>query len=110
MLITPDYPALHTGPVECVWEIKGIPGEIIAIDVKEFDMNNCNASRLEVRDRDNDTLIGSFCGGNKPTRIESHGSQMIVKFTSSGSKEGERFKVEFHRGVCLNTYDLVSVA
>ena len=98
MLITPDYPALHTGPVECTWQINGVPGEIIAIDVKEFDVNNCNASRLEVRDRDNDSLIGSFCGANKPTRLESHGNQIVVKFISTGSREGERFKVEFHRG------------
>lgn len=98
ILITPDYPSLHKGPVECQWEIKGLPGEIIALDVQEFDVRNCNASRLEVRDRDNDTLIGSYCGNSKPGRIESHGNQMIVKFTSEGFGEGERFKVEFHRG------------
>ena len=98
MLVTPDYPSLHHGPVECLWEIKGMPGEVVAIDVKEFDINNCNASRLEVRDRDNDTLIGSYCGGAKPGRIESHGNQMTVKFISTGSREGERFKVEFQRG------------
>ncbi|XP_065055664.1 uncharacterized protein LOC135684164 isoform X6 [Rhopilema esculentum] len=97
MLITPDYPSLHHGPVECLWEIKGMPGEIVAIDVKEFDINNCNASRLEIRDRDNDTLIGSYCGGAKPGRIESHGNQMTVKFISTGSREGERFKIEFQR-------------
>ena len=98
-MITPDYPALHKGAVECIWHINGLPGEVVVIDVKEFEMNNCNASNLEIRDGDNSSLIGSYCGGKRPSRVESHGNQMIFKFTSKGSKEGERFKVEFHRGL-----------
>ncbi len=84
-----------------MWEIKGLPGEIIALDVTEFDLKNCSRSQLIVRDAVNDTLIGTYCGDSKPGRIESHGSQMSVEFTSDGFGDGERFMVQFHRGELL---------
>ncbi len=98
MLITPDYPSMHHGPVQCVWEIKGLPGEIIALDIKEFDLRNCNRSKLDVKDASNGTLLGSYCGDVKPRRIISNGNQMTVEFNSDGFGEGERFRVEFQRG------------
>eukprot|EP00794_Sanderia_malayensis_P011221 gene11221-12400_t len=98
ILITPDYPALHKGPVKCVWEIKGLPGEVISLDIKELDLHDCNRSKFDVKDAANGSILASYCGNDsKPGHVSSHSNQMIIEFNSDGRGNGERFKVEFQR-------------
>ena len=101
ILVSPDYPGSHKGAVECVWEIEGQQGEIIALNLKEMDINgdkDCNNSRVQVRDRENSTVIGNFCGEEDDRRVESHGNHMWIKFESNGKTKGERFRIEYERG------------
>ena len=85
---SPDYPNTYIGPVDCVWNIHGVPGEVIVLNMSDFHLPdslksspNCSGSsdgsgdqsakikgyKLEVRDGLNDSLIGAFPAPCAPT-------------------------------------------
>ena len=80
-IASPDYPNKYSGPVDCVWNIHGQPGEVIVLNMSDFHLpaslkssSNCSGSnddstksddvnkgyKFEVRDGLNDSLIGTF--------------------------------------------------
>ena len=102
-IVSPLYPDTIQGPVECEWNIEGKAGEIITLDTKQFRLgfgNSCGRGTLEVRDRINEPLIGSYCGIGSvtPRKIRSHSNHMYLKYITAGAFRGERFKLDFVKG------------
>ena len=141
-------------PVDCTWNIHGQPGEIIVLDVPEFFRHHtlntnsnpdlggnrtlenlatgpCNtnngsttATRFEVRDGLNDSLLWTFslpdCGKdentsndssislNAPKLVTSHSNRMYIRYTTDGSattmSPTDVFKVNYRRGECSIGY------
>uniref|UniRef100_A0A7M5X7V4 Uncharacterized protein n=1 Tax=Clytia hemisphaerica TaxID=252671 RepID=A0A7M5X7V4_9CNID len=98
---SPDYPKQFTGPVDCMWNIHGQPGEVIVLDMSQFHLGNkdtCGKANFEVRDGLNDSVIGNYCGSNTvPKIVRSHSNRMYIQYTTDGALPGEMFKVDYHR-------------
>lgn len=120
---SPDYPNTHSGPVDCVWNIHGQPGEVIVLDMSDFHLpaslksaSNCSGSdssyKFEVRDGLNDSLIGTFplCAATSETQqspsvphvLMSHSNRMYIKYTTDSGgammSGDNNFRLNYRRG------------
>ena len=103
-IVNPSYPDTLPGPVECIWNIEGKVGEVISLDMKQFRLGykgGCGRADLEVRDSISEPIIGTYCGASTPRFIRSHSNRMYLRYFSGGALRGERFKIEYVRGICL---------
>ena len=62
--------------------------------------SNCQNDYIEFKDGDRDTSnqIGRYCSSAIPSRIQSTGNQMYVKFITDGSNHYSGFKAIFRKG------------
>lgn len=85
----------------CEWIIEFPVGKRISLKTKFFQLEgvypSCNFDRLQIHDGSsiNNTIIGKFCGYNKPPHIQSLTNFLYIRFESDGSKNGEGFELEF---------------
>lgn len=104
-LVSPLYPDTLEGPVLCEWDIEAKNDEIVTLDMNQFKLgigNNCGRGTLEVRDTKEESLIGSYCGAAIiPRKVRSHSNHMYIKYVTNGAFKGERFKIEYIRGMFL---------
>ncbi|KAL9700067.1 hypothetical protein quinque_003508 [Culex quinquefasciatus] len=104
-IASPNYPNSYPMNVECVWQLKAAPGNMIRLYVESiniFESDNCNEDYLEVRESsvpgENNTDIdqGTFCGTQLPPPIITENNLMKVVFTSFNAQTMYRgFKLAF---------------
>ena len=86
----------------CFWIITASVGKRVKVEIKEFNMGNCDAcssdscSRVEFFDGQTTVspYLGRFCTGSSLTAVVSSGRYMLVKFYSSFSPD-RGFRAEY---------------
>ncbi|XP_072020163.1 LOW QUALITY PROTEIN: cubilin-like [Amphiura filiformis] len=98
---SPNYPGEYAHARVCTWSITVAAGHMVTLRFTDFDIeevDGCYYDSVQVYNGlvDDSPLIGSYCGTNPPSVIQSSGNTMRVVFTSDGSISGGGF---------LATYD-----
>ena len=100
---SPLYPDSYPNGVECVWDIKGSPGNTVKLSFESFGLDateNCNGDYVEVHESGaSGPLIGHFCGSEIPGN-ETVGNQLWVKFNSDAQGTGNGFVAYYTYGNC----------
>lgn len=104
---SPRYPKDYPEDVVCRWIIQ-IPPEIletkqyIKLTFEAFQLeydSSCSFDKLTVYDgiKENNTMLGTFCGKDIPPPLFSSSAQIVVKFTSDNSMvyKGFNATIEF---------------
>ncbi|KAL3983031.1 EGF-like domain family protein [Acanthocheilonema viteae] len=100
---SPDYPKNYQNGVECVWKIDAPSGQLISLDVEEFDLEKVN-DFLQIYDGGTPLapvltrLTGTF---TNPQLIISTQSQLYIYFYSNFARNGRGFSITYKRG-CTN--------
>ena len=85
VLTSPYYPAPYPDETECIYTISQQNGSYVyisLIDLPILDLNGECTDYLEIRDgKSGDSpLMGRFCGGNRPTSIQSTQNFMWIRY------------------------------
>ncbi|XP_055335662.1 cubilin-like [Paramacrobiotus metropolitanus] len=108
---TPNYPENYPTNTECEWTIVAPGGERVRLDfVDKFELerqnnNACPWDYVEVRDgaTPDATLLGSYCGVNRPGSLRSRSNVMYVKFRSDRGLVHTGFRANFSIDSCGGT-------
>ena len=104
---SPLYPDSYPNGVECVWDIKGSPGNTVKLSFESFGLDvteNCNGDYVEVHESGaSGPLIGHFCGSEIPGN-ETVGNQLWVKFNSDAQGTGNGFVAYYTYGNCTRMF------
>ncbi|KAM9333329.1 LOW QUALITY PROTEIN: cubilin [Pholidichthys leucotaenia] len=97
---SPNYPDAYPPNAECVWTIRGSPGNRLQLSFIIFHLqgdSDCQNDYLEVREGNSTgPLIGRFCGTSLPSNYTSVlGHVLWVKFVSDASVSGAGFRATF---------------
>lgn len=102
---SPGYPKQYPPNKECSWIILAPSGKIVRLQFQDFELekySNCLYDYLELRDGDGpqNLLLGKFCGDVTPSRVNSSGNAMYIKFYSDGliTKRGFSLKWQAIQG------------
>ncbi|XP_028349980.1 bone morphogenetic protein 1 isoform X2 [Physeter macrocephalus] len=101
---SPNYPDDYRPGKVCVWRIQVSEGFHVGLTFQSFEIerhDSCAYDYLEVRDghSESSTLIGRYCGYEKPDDIKSTSSRLWLKFVSDGSINKAGFAVNFFKEV-----------
>uniref|UniRef100_A0A8D0LA36 Metalloendopeptidase n=1 Tax=Sphenodon punctatus TaxID=8508 RepID=A0A8D0LA36_SPHPU len=101
---SPNYPDDYRPSKECVWRITVSEGFHVGITFQAFEIerhDSCAYDYLEIRDgpSEDSSLIGHFCGYEKPEDIKSSSNKVWMKFASDGSINKAGFAANFFKEV-----------
>ncbi|XP_036884507.1 bone morphogenetic protein 1 isoform X1 [Sturnira hondurensis] len=101
---SPNYPDDYRPSKVCIWRIQVSEGFHVGLTFQSFEIerhDSCAYDYLEVRDghSESSTLIGRYCGYEKPDDIKSTSSRLWLKFVSDGSINKAGFAVNFFKEV-----------
>uniref|UniRef100_A0A8C0KZL2 Metalloendopeptidase n=1 Tax=Canis lupus dingo TaxID=286419 RepID=A0A8C0KZL2_CANLU len=101
---SPNYPDDYRPSKVCIWRIQVSEGFHVGLTFQSFEIerhDSCAYDYLEVRDghSETSTLIGRYCGYEKPDDIKSTSSRLWLKFVSDGSINKAGFAVNFFKEV-----------
>ncbi|XP_021007731.1 tolloid-like protein 2 [Mus caroli] len=101
---SPNYPDDYRPSKECVWRITVPDGFHVGLTFQSFEIerhDSCAYDYLEIRDgpTEDSTLIGHFCGYEKPEAVKSSANRLWVKFVSDGSINKAGFAANFFKEV-----------
>ncbi|XP_036871674.2 tolloid-like protein 2 [Manis javanica] len=101
---SPNYPDDYRPSKECVWRITVSEGFHVGLTFQAFEIerhDSCAYDYLEIRDgpTEESTLIGHFCGYEKPEDVKSSSNRMWMKFVSDGSINKAGFAANFFKEV-----------
>ncbi|NXV38315.1 BMP1 protein, partial [Rissa tridactyla] len=87
---SPNYPDDYRPSKVCVWKITVSEGFHVGLTFQSFEIerhDSCAYDYLEIRDGDSESssLIGRYCGYDKPDDIKSTSNKLWMKFVSDGS-------------------------
>lgn len=87
----------------------GLQPELYLLQIERHD--SCAYDYLEVRDghSESSTLIGRYCGYEKPDDTKSTSSRLWLKFVSDGSINKAGFAVNFFKGASIPSSILYKV-
>uniref|UniRef100_A0A2K5ZGP3 Metalloendopeptidase n=1 Tax=Mandrillus leucophaeus TaxID=9568 RepID=A0A2K5ZGP3_MANLE len=102
---SPNYPDDYRPSKVCIWRIQVSEGFHVGLTFQSFEIerhDSCAYDYLEVRDghSESSTLIGRYCGYEKPDDIKSTSSRLWLKFVSDGSINKAGFAVNFFKAAC----------
>lgn len=109
IVTTPNYPNIPPPHIDCTWTILVPTGERIRVDfIERFDLthsSSCDKEYVELRDGSTSSsqLIGSLCGGDKPTTKKSRSNVLLMKFFTDVSEPKNGFKANISIDVCGGT-------
>lgn len=109
IVTTPNYPNIPPPHIQCTWTILVPTGERIRVDfIERFDLTfspTCDKEYVELRDGSTSSspLIGSLCGGDKPTTKKSRSNVMLMAFFTDVSEPKNGFKANISIDVCGGT-------
>uniref|UniRef100_A0A8D2DMW3 Metalloendopeptidase n=1 Tax=Sciurus vulgaris TaxID=55149 RepID=A0A8D2DMW3_SCIVU len=101
---SPNYPDDYRPSKECVWRITVSEGFHVGLTFQAFEIerhDSCAYDYLEIRDgpTEESTLIGHFCGYEKPEDVKSSSNRLWMKFVSDGSINKAGFAANFFKEV-----------
>ncbi|XP_038602296.1 bone morphogenetic protein 1 isoform X3 [Tachyglossus aculeatus] len=101
---SPNYPDDYRPSKICIWKIQVSEGFHVGLTFQSFEIerhDSCAYDYLEVRDgnTESSTLIGRYCGYEKPEDIKSTSNRLWLKFVSDGSINKAGFAVNFFKEV-----------
>lgn len=101
---SPNYPDDYRPSKVCIWRIQVSEGFHVGLTFQSFEIerhDSCAYDYLEVRDghSESSTLIGRYCGYEKPDDIKSTSSRLWLKFVSDGSINKAGFAVNFFKEI-----------
>ncbi|XP_074419739.1 bone morphogenetic protein 1 isoform X1 [Larus michahellis] len=101
---SPNYPDDYRPSKVCVWKITVSEGFHVGLTFQSFEIerhDSCAYDYLEIRDGDSESssLIGRYCGYDKPDDIKSTSNKLWMKFVSDGSINKAGFAVNFFKEV-----------
>lgn len=103
---SPNFPNIPHPHIECTWIIIAPVGEQIRIDfVERFDLTSdevCAKEYVELREGSTAaaSLIGSYCGHDKPTTKYTKSNVLRLKFFTDISEPKNGFKANVSIGLC----------
>uniref|UniRef100_A0A493SXC7 Bone morphogenetic protein 1 n=1 Tax=Anas platyrhynchos platyrhynchos TaxID=8840 RepID=A0A493SXC7_ANAPP len=100
---SPNYPDDYRPSKVCVWKITVSEGFHVGLTFQSFEIerhDSCAYDYLEIRDGSSEasSLIGRYCGYDKPDDIKSTSNKLWMKFVSDGSINKAGFAVNFFKG------------
>lgn len=101
---SPNYPDDYRPSKVCVWKITVSEGFHVGLTFQSFEIerhDSCAYDYLEIRDGSSEasSLIGRYCGYDKPDDIKSTSNKLWMKFVSDGSINKAGFAVNFFKEV-----------
>ncbi|XP_061871822.1 bone morphogenetic protein 1 isoform X1 [Colius striatus] len=101
---SPNYPDDYRPSKVCVWKITVSEGFHVGLTFQSFEIerhDSCAYDYLEIRDgmSESSSLIGRYCGYDKPDDIKSTSNKLWMKFVSDGSINKAGFAVNFFKEV-----------
>ncbi|NXW91663.1 BMP1 protein, partial [Alopecoenas beccarii] len=99
---SPNYPDDYRPSKVCVWKITVSDGFHVGLTFQSFEIerhDSCAYDYLEIRDgsSESSSLIGRYCGYDKPDDIKSTSNKLWMKFVSDGSINKAGFAVNFFK-------------
>ncbi|NWS43085.1 BMP1 protein, partial [Probosciger aterrimus] len=99
---SPNYPDDYRPSKVCVWKITVSEGFHVGLTFQSFEIerhDSCAYDYLEIRDgsSESSSLIGRYCGYDKPDDIKSTSNRLWMKFVSDGSINKAGFAVKFFK-------------
>ncbi|NXI70861.1 BMP1 protein, partial [Anseranas semipalmata] len=96
---SPNYPDDYRPSKVCVWKITVSEGFHVGLTFQSFEIerhDSCAYDYLEIRDGSSEasSLIGRYCGYDKPDDIKSTSNKLWMKFVSDGSINKAGFAVD----------------
>merc|ERR1711914_5805 len=91
---SPGFPMPYPHDLNCTYTVQADAGNVIELDFTSFSIeksSSCSWDHLSIYDSnqaDEDALVGTFCGDDKPTKIFSSGQLLdfsILKLVKSSS-------------------------
>ncbi|XP_044861504.1 bone morphogenetic protein 1 isoform X4 [Mauremys mutica] len=101
---SPNYPDEYRPNKVCTWKITISEGFHVGLTFQSFEIerhDSCAYDYLEIRDgsSESSSLIGRYCGYDKPDDIKSTSNKLWMKFVSDGSINKAGFAVNFFKEV-----------
>ncbi|KAJ7305195.1 hypothetical protein JRQ81_011103 [Phrynocephalus forsythii] len=101
---SPNYPDDYRPNKSCVWKVTVSEGYHVGLSFLSFEIerhDSCAYDYLEIRDGNTESgsLIGRYCGYEKPDDIKSTSNKLWMKFVSDGSINKAGFAVNFFKEV-----------
>nr|XP_021154607.1 bone morphogenetic protein 1 [Columba livia] len=101
---SPNYPDDYRPSKVCIWKITVSEGFHVGLTFQSFEIerhDSCAYDYLEIRDgsSESSSLIGRYCGYDKPDDIKSTSNKLWMKFVSDGSINKAGFAVNFFKEV-----------
>ncbi|XP_073181516.1 bone morphogenetic protein 1 isoform X6 [Lepidochelys kempii] len=101
---SPNYPDEYRPNKVCTWKITISEGFHVGLTFQSFEIerhDSCAYDYLEIRDgsTESSSLIGRYCGYDKPDDIKSTSNKLWMKFVSDGSINKAGFAVNFFKEV-----------
>ncbi|XP_074837804.1 bone morphogenetic protein 1 isoform X3 [Carettochelys insculpta] len=101
---SPNYPDEYRPNKVCTWKITISEGFHVGLTFQSFEIerhDSCAYDYLEIRDgsSESSSLIGRYCGYDKPDDIKSTSNKLWMKFISDGSINKAGFAVNFFKEV-----------
>ena len=91
-LKSPDYPGHYPSGLDCLWTIRGPAGHYLSLSFVSLDLPNlqdCSGGDYVQVQEDNVTtpVLGTFCGGTNPPRLDTFGNNARILFHSDGNQQ-----------------------
>uniref|UniRef100_A0A8D0G7N5 Metalloendopeptidase n=1 Tax=Sphenodon punctatus TaxID=8508 RepID=A0A8D0G7N5_SPHPU len=101
---SPNYPDDYRPNKMCIWKITVTEGFHVGLTFQSFEIerhDSCAYDYLEIRDggTESSSLIGRYCGYDKPDDIKSTSNKLWMKFVSDGSINKAGFTANFFKEV-----------
>ena len=102
-IVTPNYPNNYPNNVICRWSIRVPSGNHIIATFNAFNLeggNNCPADSLTIADGVSQfaATLGTFCGSQLPSPVQSSGDQMLLTFSSNFGAPQTGFNISYTTG------------
>ncbi|ODM98815.1 Cubilin [Orchesella cincta] len=107
---SPNYPNPYPHNRNCTWTIEASRGNKVNVSFSHFDIEapyrgNCSYDFVEISEwkrynSDNKTVLGTYCGTNRPRLVSSTSDTMSVTFVSDFSHASNGFRLEWKQYGC----------
>ncbi|XP_031624566.1 cubilin homolog [Contarinia nasturtii] len=98
VITSPWYPNPYEDNKNCIYDIQAPLGKSIILNFTAFDIEaDCDFDSLSIYDGvdSNSTLIGQYCGSNKPPVAMSTMNHLHLVFSTDSSNQGPGFRAQY---------------
>ncbi|XP_055294887.1 tolloid-like protein 2 [Sitodiplosis mosellana] len=98
IITSPFYPSPYDEDKNCIYDIEAPLGKAIILNFTNFDIEaDCDFDSLRIYDGfdSNATLIGTYCGNEKPLPVTSKMNHLHLIFSTDRYDTGQGFKASY---------------